>query len=92
MQVGASYTAVGFLFGAAGPLALELAAEASFPVAEETAASYMTLGWQLVNVVRVLPSCATSSCLSSCPRSLTAAAARCCERRVVVCGAVPYGR
>ena len=50
-QIGAVYICFGLINGASGPIALELAAEIAFPVAEETAASYLTIIWQVVNVI-----------------------------------------
>ena len=50
-QIGAVYISFGLINGASGPIALELAAEIAFPVAEETAASYLTIIWQVVNVI-----------------------------------------
>lgn len=47
--LGTVYVTFGFFFGAVAPLALELAAEISFPVSEETAAAYIMLAWNIID-------------------------------------------
>ena len=50
LQIGLVYGVASFAFGGVSPIALELASEIVFPVSEESAAAYMTLMYQVLNI------------------------------------------